>query len=159
MKTRVLAFLLAALFLLFEGVKDARADVTAPAAVTSLSALIGSQDAAVRLSWISPGDDGLALNLVAGSSFTIQYTTAPNFTSWSPTAAQPNFVFRVNRSTSGVAWENSGDTILNWFLSSIKYGVPRIHTESDQTQSVAWGDYDNDGDLDQLAGNEGLIIL
>ncbi|MEM4367825.1 MAG: hypothetical protein QXO21_02255, partial [Candidatus Anstonellales archaeon] len=36
----------------------AQVDITPPAAITTLSALVGSNEGEIKLSWISPGDDG-----------------------------------------------------------------------------------------------------
>jgi phosphodiesterase/alkaline phosphatase D-like protein len=49
-------------------------DTTPPAAVSNLTAVAGSADGEVLLSWTSPGDDG-ASNVISGGQFVIVYTT------------------------------------------------------------------------------------
>lgn len=79
------------------------ADTVAPWAVSDLTALPSDFSNALALSWTAPGDSNGIGDLIAGSSFTMQYTTSPTFTSWSPTAGQPAFVFRTIIATSGVS--------------------------------------------------------
>ncbi len=71
-------------------------DITAPAAVTSLSAQAGTTEGQITLSWISPGDDNWSGTLVSGSMFKVQYSTYTEVV-WSTSNAQ------VIISTSGVS--------------------------------------------------------
>ncbi|MFH0948635.1 MAG: fibronectin type III domain-containing protein, partial [Elusimicrobiota bacterium] len=61
-------------------------DVTAPAAVTNLSALTGAVEGQIKLSWSIPGDDVLIGALPSGSEFKIQYSTWVGVV-WSTTTA------------------------------------------------------------------------
>lgn len=51
-------------------------DTVSPRGVTTLSALTGSNNGEVNLSWLAPGDDFETGDLLYGSSFWIAYTTA-----------------------------------------------------------------------------------
>jgi hypothetical protein len=78
------------------------ADVTPPNAVSSLSAAWVGSASQIRLSWISPGDDGATAALPAGSEYKIQYSTiTPASVTWSTANAQ------VTISTHGI---NPGTT-------------------------------------------------
>ncbi|MFH1368368.1 MAG: carboxypeptidase regulatory-like domain-containing protein [Elusimicrobiota bacterium] len=61
---------------------DFYADITAPAQVTNLTAYsipgMGAGMGGVKLVWSTPGDDGWAGALPAGSQYAIQYSTATN---------------------------------------------------------------------------------
>lgn len=61
-------------------------DVTAPSAISDLTALSGTLDGDIRLFWTSPGDDGTLRNLVSGSVFSIRGSTNPisNFNTINP---------------------------------------------------------------------------
>jgi len=64
-------------------------DVNSPGPITELVAKTGTNPGGIDLSWTSPGNDGYAGNLPAGSTFYIQYAswTGVNFS----TATQPPF--------------------------------------------------------------------
>ncbi|MFH2070021.1 MAG: lamin tail domain-containing protein, partial [Elusimicrobiota bacterium] len=79
-----------------EGSAPPPGDTTAPSAVTNLSALTGATGGEVRLSWTSPGDDGMSGNLPSGGQYKIQHSTWTGVT-WSYNSAQ------VTISTSNVA--------------------------------------------------------
>jgi len=52
-------------------------DTTPPDAVTNLSALSGTQEGKIDLSWTSPGDDGITGDLTGG--FRIDYSSNPDY--------------------------------------------------------------------------------
>jgi len=54
------------------------ASSSAPAAVTDLNAVTGSNTGEIDLTWTSPGDDGTTGDLKAGSKFLIKYSTVPS---------------------------------------------------------------------------------
>ena len=78
-------------------------DTNTPSAVTNLSGLPGSDIGNLKFTWTGPGDDGLSGDLVAGSSYTVQYTNSPTFTGWSPTGTPPGFAPIVNIATNNVS--------------------------------------------------------
>jgi 6-phosphogluconolactonase (cycloisomerase 2 family) len=158
-------------------------DTTAPEA-SSLFALSGTALGQIQLSWASAGDDGSTGNLTG--YYRIQYATytATWSTSTTPTNAYTSTITATNV-TPGVVQSTSivvspttyqpwyfviwtMDDSNNWStISSAATGYPA------QTQSFgigpnalatpglaqggsAWGDFDNDGDLDVLAsGTDG----
>jgi len=79
-------------------------DTIPPASVNDLSALTSVISGRIDLTWTAPGNDGSSGTLVAGSSFTIQYTTVPNSV-FDPVVPPPNS-FTVNIPTANV---NPGD--------------------------------------------------
>ena len=53
----------------------AQVDMTAPWAITDLTAVPGSVENTMVLSWTSPGDDGIAVDFTGNGSFIIKYTS------------------------------------------------------------------------------------
>lgn len=72
----------------------------APSPTADLLAGSGPNPDNITLSWSSAGDDSTKGNLVAGSSYTVQYSTISS-TVWSATST-PSGAFTVNIATSGV---------------------------------------------------------
>ncbi len=93
---------------------NTRWDFGSPSAVNNFSAFRSTFGAAIDLTWTSPGEDG-SFGTLINSTFTIQYTTDTIFAegnSWSPTAAQPAHVYRLNIATTNItAGSGQGRTI------------------------------------------------
>jgi len=156
--------------------KTVIADETPPEAVTTLTALTGTASGTIGLSWISPGDDGWSGTL--DGEYKIQYAT---FTSveWSTSSAQISIstssvtpltwrYYTVTGLTSGSTyyfriwtrdevhnWSglSNGATAQTWGFDGYVEPEPGWGTSHG---SLAWGDYDNDGDLDlAVCGGDG----
>ena len=107
-------------------------DTTPPAAVTTLSGEPGPVPESVKLSWLTPGDDGHTGTLPSGSQYKIQYATYSN-TTWDKNYAQ------VTISTSGV----SPGTKVLYVITGLAEGVTfyfRIWT-ADEVPN--WSDLSN----------------
>ncbi|OVE78075.1 hypothetical protein BVX98_01285 [bacterium F11] len=75
------------------------AGANAPHNITNLSALLSNRSGEIDLTWTSPGEDGTTGTL--NGIYTLQYTTSPSFTDWSPTSSVSSAPL-VHISTSGV---------------------------------------------------------
>ncbi|MEW6536893.1 MAG: FG-GAP-like repeat-containing protein, partial [Candidatus Auribacterota bacterium] len=84
-----------------------------PSAITTLSASAGDTEDSVKLTWLAPGDDGIAGQLTGSSAYKIQYSSYS--VNWSTTAAQ------LTISTSSVTpFDVQVSTVQN-LLSSTSY--------------------------------------
>lgn len=78
-----------------------RAETVPPNAVTNLRAYPAGVSNQVRLTWTTPGNDGVSGDLQGGSSYFIQYATqSPSSVAWSTASAQ--IVFSTAGVPSGV---------------------------------------------------------
>ncbi|MFH0948652.1 MAG: glucoamylase family protein [Elusimicrobiota bacterium] len=79
-------------------------DIIPPFTITNLSALKGTFEREIKLSWTTPADDNLLETLPIGSEYKIQHSTWPNWSQikWSTASAQ------ISISTSGI---NQGVTV------------------------------------------------
>ncbi|MBI2119586.1 MAG: hypothetical protein HYT97_08170 [Elusimicrobia bacterium] len=110
----------------------AAADDTAPAAITSLSALIGNSSGTITLSWISPGDDDLTGDLNS-STFRLFYSSiSSDMNGLSATASATQTLNRLDISTSGVSPYTTRNRTLNDLVQDVTYYV-RAFTADDQT--------------------------
>ncbi|MDO9514241.1 MAG: FG-GAP-like repeat-containing protein, partial [Elusimicrobiota bacterium] len=144
------------------------ADLTAPGQVTGFVATTGAQ---VSLSWVAPGDDNYAGD-VTGGAWQIKYSSTVGSTSGTAenTQAEACGYLQSNTYTKTITgleprttyyfWIRAQDDNSNWSVwSDTRSAVSGSFVafwnsaETENTLSIAWGDYDNDGDLDQLVGN------
>jgi hypothetical protein len=93
-------------------------DTTPPGAITTLSAEPGPVPESVKLSWLTPGDNGYTGTLPSGSQYKIQYSTASNGTGggksgWSYNNAQ------ITISTSNVPV----GTLVGYVITGLTGGV------------------------------------
>jgi hypothetical protein len=79
----------------------AKEDDIPPSAITDLSALPGTQEGEVILTWTAPGNDGNE-RIISSGEFRIQRTTDVMFNLWSPTATPPSYAPIVSVSTTNV---------------------------------------------------------
>ncbi|OGS26936.1 MAG: hypothetical protein A2339_04820 [Elusimicrobia bacterium RIFOXYB12_FULL_50_12] len=145
----------------------------APGDITTLTAAKSGQ---IRLSWTAPAANGYNVNTGTASYYQIQYSTVSPF-AWGDSR---NTVWAVNRSVTGLCGKAETEMItglkpetsyyfaIRTFDANGNYGISNISTatagafysawnsaELEQTYSMAWGDYDNDGDQDLACGNSG----
>ncbi|MFH1958039.1 MAG: FG-GAP-like repeat-containing protein [bacterium] len=108
-----------------------------PAAVTNLSALAGTTEGTVKLSWISPGDDNLTGGIVNGK-WEIKYSSKADFsslhfiilsTSCSVGSFQTQIVTGLTEETTYYFRMSAGDEVPNWSELS--------------NNATAWAMYDN----------------
>ncbi|MFH1353232.1 MAG: FG-GAP-like repeat-containing protein [bacterium] len=108
-----------------------------PAAVTNLSALAGTTEGTVRISWISPGDDNLTGDLVNGK-WEIKYSSNADFsssyfiilsTSCSAGSSQTQIVTGLTEGATYYFRMRTGDEVPNWSELS--------------NNATAWAMYDN----------------
>jgi predicted nucleotidyltransferase len=143
---------------------------------STLASAAGASAGEVVLSWTSPGDDAMSGALTG--NYRIQYATYT--AAWSTNTTPPNAT-TVTVSTSAQAAGSAQSRTITGLLGSVTYSfvlwsqdeksnwsgisntttqaIPFIDFDSNQLEltgiegnSVAWGDFDNDGDVDVLAG-------
>ncbi|MFH1725741.1 MAG: fibronectin type III domain-containing protein, partial [Elusimicrobiota bacterium] len=77
---------------------------TPPSHITSFFASSTTAGGELRLSWGSPGDDGMSGSITApGGGWRIQLTTDTAFSSWSRSSAPPEHVHTLDISTDSIA--------------------------------------------------------
>ncbi|OGR79822.1 MAG: hypothetical protein A3I11_08635 [Elusimicrobia bacterium RIFCSPLOWO2_02_FULL_39_32] len=107
-------------------------DSTAPAAITSLSALIGNSSGTITLSWISPGDDNLTGDLNS-STFRLFYSSiSSDMDGLNATASATETLNRLDISTTGVSPYTTRNRTLSDLVQDVTYYV-RAFTADDQT--------------------------
>ncbi|MFN0117654.1 MAG: FG-GAP-like repeat-containing protein, partial [Elusimicrobiota bacterium] len=104
----------------------ARTDV-APNAVTNLSALTGSSDGEINLTWTSPGDDQSTGNLNPGTFRIFYSTVSGDMTGLSATTSTTTTLGQVNISTSGVTPGSTRSRIVTGLISGGTYYI-RVFT-------------------------------
>ncbi len=89
-------------------------DLGAPSRILNLAANVSATGSGIDLTWSATGENS-SFDTLYNSSFTVQYTTDTVFgqgNSWSASAAQPAYVFRVVLGTTAVAaGANQGATL------------------------------------------------
>jgi len=156
----------------------AKLDEIAPGNITTLSALPASAYGRIDLTWTAPGDDGYINDIVNGkfrikastqSGYSFVYTDYDVELPTSTVVGSPQS-YRLGNLIAGATYYIriwTGDDVPNWSGASngattwasatiIAFTEDQnpLGTPSDANQCVAFGDYDNDGDLDiATAGN------
>ena len=93
-------------------------DTTAPSAVTALSAATGVNAGQIRLSWVSPGDDGTT---GTATSFTIKFASSPDI---SPAGSDVLYTAAQNlNSTSPVPSSQVYATYQTMIVTGLQAGV------------------------------------
>ncbi|MFH1282613.1 MAG: FG-GAP-like repeat-containing protein [bacterium] len=167
--------ILIALFICITSFKAAFAGSTPPAGVTTLSGLVSIQKGVIQLTWLSPGDDGTVGDLTTGSEFRIQYSSYS--VAWSKDNAQiiisttgvtpltqqnktitslltyTTYTFKIWTKDDNENWSTiSNEAIVQtWGFDDEEVYVGGFANSGLVFGDVAWGDYDNDGDMDVLA--------
>jgi hypothetical protein len=98
-------------------------DTTAPDAVTNLSALTGTNEGEIDLTWTAPGDDGLDERLTPGT-YRIQYSTWTNWDAivWSTNIATGDaYGDYVTISTAGVTPGDRESRTVTGLTSGVTY--------------------------------------
>ncbi|MFA5859593.1 MAG: FG-GAP-like repeat-containing protein, partial [Elusimicrobiota bacterium] len=144
---------------------------TSPSQITGLLAVTNSQ---VQLTWTTPGDNGFNGNVIGGK-WQINYSSAQNVnptgigaynlvisTDYVQGQTYSQVLTGLRPRTTYYFWIRAQDESSNWSVwSDTKSAITSsfvlswTSAETEGACSVAWGDYDNDGDLDQLAGKNG----
>ncbi|MFC1501197.1 FG-GAP-like repeat-containing protein, partial [Elusimicrobiota bacterium] len=153
-------------------------DTTAPAVVTDLSAEAGPEYGSIKLSWTAVGDNGTELTLGEGSQFAIQHSTYTDGVFWSTASAQiiastsnvvpgtgvsytfygfvysPVYYFAVWHMDGSENWSVTSGTQVYSSSQRVIFTESLIDVVNVRLGDLAWGDYDNDLDLDLLVTGE-----
>ncbi len=98
-------------------------DFGPPSAISDLNATPSVFGGVLDVTWSAPGENG-SIGTLFTSSFTVQYTTDAVFAagnSWSPTAALPTNVYRVDIATTNVAPGSIQRTALSNLIDGATY--------------------------------------
>ncbi|MDI6641389.1 MAG: hypothetical protein QME68_03650, partial [Elusimicrobiota bacterium] len=147
----------------------AQIDIQPPGQVSDFAAVTGEQ---IKLTWTSPGDNGWSGDIVNGK-YEVRYTSNPNksysdfpdpevyqlewSTNTSPNLPQVKILTGLQPRVTYYFWIRTADEVPNWSVwsntVSAVSGSFVVHQEPAGINGpayggVAWGDFDNDGDLD-----------
>ncbi|MFC1501678.1 FG-GAP-like repeat-containing protein, partial [Elusimicrobiota bacterium] len=152
---------------------SARVDVTEPGKVTDLEAFVGYQEGDIILQWSAPGNDDNENVLNEGSKFVIQYST-DDMVQWSTASIQRSIPTSGATPASAVSYTVTGllandtyyfklwhydefqnlseisNTATGYAHANILFQEIGAGLTGFVNSAIAWGDYDNDNDLDLL---------